>query len=417
MNAVTRALRTIDAWEPAVHAFAYLDPTRARREAASADATGGPLVGVTLGVKDIFATADQPTGYGSSIYEGYQPLADAAVVAQLRAAGAVAIGKTVTTEFAVVHPGPTTNPHRVTHTPGGSSSGSAAAVACGMVDVALGTQTAGSVIRPASYCGVLGFKPTFARVAIAGVKLVAPSLDTVGWYARNVALLDQVHTVLTGRTTARPHGRPARIACVRTDQWDHADADAQLAFDDAVAHARNAGAEVVERDLTPALVGLADAHPTLMSYELVRSLAWEQQEHLDELSSDLLEILEMGRAVTPEARDEVAARAAAGRAQVDDLLGDCDAVLTPAVTGEAPEGLHGTGPPRFQRLWTLLGVPAVSVPGLTGTSGLPIGVQLIGRHDEDASLLAVAAWLARALPKPAEPALPSDPPATLCARW
>jgi Asp-tRNA(Asn)/Glu-tRNA(Gln) amidotransferase A subunit family amidase len=409
MSAVTRALRTIDAWEPVVYAFAYLDPARAEREASAADTNGGPLVGVTLGVKDIFATADQPTEYGSSIYAGFQPRADAAVVAQLRAAGAVAMGKTVTTEFAVLHPGPTTNPHRVTHTPGGSSSGSAAAVACGMVDVALGTQTAGSVIRPASYCGVFGFKPTFARVTIAGVKLVAPSLDTVGWFARNVALLDQVHAVLTGCATALPLARPARIACVRTDQWDHADADAQLAFDNAIAHARHAGAEVIERDLTPSLMGLADAHPTLMSYELVRSLAWEQQEHADELSSDLLEILEMGRAVTSEARDEVRRRAAAGRAQVDDLLGDCDAVLTPAATGEAPVGLHSTGPPRFQRMWTLLGVPAVSVPGLTGTSGLPVGVQLIGRHDDDASLLAVAAWLADALPPPTEPALPVAP--------
>ena len=205
LDNVERALTRVEEWEPSVHAWAFLDPERARREARTAS---GPLAGVVLGVKDIFDTADQPTEYGSPIYSGHRSRGDAGVVAQLRAAGAVALGKTVTTEFAVFEPGPTTNPHRVTHTPGGSSSGSAAAVATGMVDVALGTQTAGSVIRPASFCGIFGFKPTFGTVTTAGVKLVAPSLDTVGWLARDVAVLDRVRVALDrARRRAAAHRR------------------------------------------------------------------------------------------------------------------------------------------------------------------------------------------------------------------
>ena len=211
LDAVERALAKVDEWEPAVHAWAFLDRDRARAEARTATATG-PLSGVVLGVKDIFDTGDQPTEYGSAIYAGHRPRADAGVVAQLRAAGAVALGKTVTTEFAVVHPGPTTNPHRVTHTPGGSSSGSVVAVATGMVDVALGTQTAGSVIRPASFCGIFGFKPTFGSVNTAGMKFVAPSLDTIGWFARDVGLLDRVRVALTGHA---PGAAPRRATADR----------------------------------------------------------------------------------------------------------------------------------------------------------------------------------------------------------
>ncbi len=359
-----------------------------------------PLRGLVLGVKDIFDTAEQPTEYGSPIYAGHQPRADAAAVAMLRAAGATVLGKTVTTEFAVFHPGPTGNPHRVTHTPGGSSSGSAAAVACGMVDVALGTQTAGSVIRPASFCGVLGFKPTFGTVATAGIKAIAPSLDTVGWFARDVALLDALRVVLTGRRPASlVRDAPPRLALVRTARWDDASDDGRAAVEEAarLASARE-GASVVDTVLPEPFDALAADQPVVMGYELARSFAWEWQNRRDELSPSLQDLVARGLAIDPDVYDDVRARAALARATTDDLFGDADALLTLAAVGEAPAGLASTGDPQFARLWTLLGLPAVSVPGLTGASGLPVGVQLVGRYGHDCELLDTAAWLARVLP-------------------
>jgi amidase len=400
ITAVERALEVVDEWEPTVHAFVHLDPDRARAEAGTVAARGGPLAGLALGVKDVFDTADQPTEYGSAIYAGHRPRADAAAVALLRAAGAIALGKTVTTELAVFHPGPTGNPHRVTHTPGGSSSGSAAAVACGMVDTALGTQTAGSVIRPASYCGVLGFKPTFGSVATAGVKPVAPSLDTVGWFGRDVALLDRVRVALTGRRPALlPLDTAPRLALVRTARWDDASDDGRVAVEEAARLASAAGATVVDRALPEPFDRLAADQPVVMAYELARSCAWEWHCARDRLSTSLQDLIERGRATDPDAYDDVHARAALARATVDgEVFGDADALLTLSATGEAPEGLTSTGDPQFARLWTLLGLPTVSVPGLTGATGLPVGVQLVGRAGGDASLLAIAEWLARVLP-------------------
>jgi Asp-tRNA(Asn)/Glu-tRNA(Gln) amidotransferase A subunit family amidase len=407
VDAVERALAVVDVWEPLVHAWAHLDPDRARAEARGA---AGPLEGVVLGVKDIFDTGDQPTEYGSPIYAGYRPRADAGVVASLRGAGAVALGKTVTTELAVFEPGPTANPHRLTHTPGGSSSGSAVAVACGMVDVALGTQTAASVIRPASFCGVFGFKPTFGSVTTAGVKPVAPSLDTVGWFARDVASLDRVRVVLTGRQPATPLATPPRVALVRTSRWLDAADDSRDAVEETARRAAAAGAAVADTTVAEAIDRLAGDHTTVMAYEAARALAWEWRLHRDELSSNLQGILERGRAVDPLDYDDVRERAAAAQASCGDVFGDCDVLLTLAVDGEAPAGLGSTGDPRFGRLWTLLGLPAVAIPGLVGASGLPIGVQLVGRRGADARLLACAAWLARALPDPPSFRVDSAPP-------
>ncbi len=395
LDAVERALTRVAEWEPVVHAWTFLDADRARDEVRSAS---GPLSGVVLGVKDIFDTGDQPTEYGSPIYAGHRPRGDAGVVAQLRVAGAVALGKTVTTEFAVMHPGPTANPHRVTHTPGGSSSGSAAAVATGMVDVALGTQTAGSVIRPASFCGIFGFKPTFGSVTTAGVKPVAPSLDTVGWFARDVAMLDRVRVALTARPSMTALGAAPTIALVRTDQWTDAATDARDAVENAKRAAADAGATVTDTAMPVGFDSLMNDHRIVMAYEAVRALAWEWNTHRDVLSASLTEILEHGESIDPDEYDDVVARAVVARAACDDLFGDADVVLTLAATGEAPEGLGSTGAPHFNRLWTLLGLPAITVPGLTGSTGLPIGVQLVGRRGADAPLLASAAWLARVLP-------------------
>jgi len=401
-EAVDRALAVVDEWEPSVHAWAHLDRARACAEADAVDARAnararahepGALHGLVVGVKDIVDTADQPTEYGSPIYAGHQPRADAGVVAQLRAAGAVVLGKTVTSELAVYTPGPTANPHRVTHTPGGSSSGSAAAVATGMVDVALGTQTAGSVIRPASFCGVFGYKPTYGTVTTAGVKPVAPSLDTVGWFARDPALLDRVRVALTGRAPAAPRSIAPRLALVRVElRLDTVEHAARAAAE--------AGAIVTELLLPAAFDGLGDDHTAVMAYEAVRSLAWEWTTQRERLSPNLQRVLATGETTSADDYDAIVRRAASARTACDDLFaaGGFDVLLTAAAPGEAPEGLGSTGDPRFARLWTLLGLPTVSVPGLTGPSGLPIGVQLVGRRGADAELLACAAWLADVLP-------------------
>ena len=274
-----------------------------------------------------------------------------------------------------------------------------------MVDVALGTQTAGSVIRPASFCGVFGFKPTFGTVTTAGVKPIAPSLDTVGWFARDVALLDRVRVVVTGRAPAPRLGAAPRVAVVRTGQWLDATNDARDAVEHAARAAAGAGATVTDTALPAAFDGLASDQPIVMSYEAVRSLVWEWNTQRERVSMSLQRILERGDAVDPHEYDRVLARAAAARAACDDRFGDADVLLTLGAAGEAPEGLASTGDPRFARLWTLLGWPTIAVPGLTGSSGLPVGVQLVGRPGRDALLLACASWLASVLPTPRAPHL------------
>jgi amidase len=393
-SATERALAAVMKSEPVVRAWAHLDAGRARSEAATVDGRGDlPLSGVVLGVKDIFDTADQPTEYGSPLYAGHRPGADAAAVALLRDAGTVCLGKTVTTEFACFRPGPTTNPHRATHTPGGSSMGSAAAVAAGMADIALGTQTAGSVIRPASFCGVYGFKPTFGTVSTAGVKLVAPSLDTVGWFARDPLLLDRVRVQLTGRPPAAALTQAPRIGLLRTDQWDACSPDSRQAVLRTADAARSLGAAVAEVALPDVFTGLADRQQIVMAYEAARTLAWEHRVRPDGLSADLRALLDGGRRADPAEADAVRRQRDAALASIDSLFGSHDVLLTPAVTGEAPPGLQSTGDPRCCRLWTLLGVPSLSVPGATGHSGLPVGIQLVAPPGRDAGLLATAIWL------------------------
>jgi Asp-tRNA(Asn)/Glu-tRNA(Gln) amidotransferase A subunit family amidase len=377
--------------ESRIRAWAYLDPDLSLRAADWSRA--GPLTGVTLGLKDVFDTSDQPTEYGSPIYSGYQPRADALAVARLRLAGAVVIGKTITAELGWFTPGPTANPLRPTHTPGGSSSGSAAAVAAGMVELALGSQTGGSVIRPASFCGVFGLKPTFGVISTAGVKPAAPTCDTVGLFARDVQVLVDALLALTGEK----HGdvsRPIRFAFTPTDEWAFLDDDGRRTLEDA---AKSVRAE--ERAFPSEIVGLGTAQQTVQAYEGVRSLAWERQYHADKLSSSLRGILDWGAAVSAKEYNAVMRRAAIARDTevLDRLFGAADVLLTPAVPGEAPEGLDTTGDPRFCRLWTLLGLPTISVPGLVGSTGLPVGVQLVARAHHDQLLLAAADHMASVL--------------------
>lgn len=383
-DAVEAALATIAAREDELHAWVYLDANRARHEARRAPE--GPLRGRTLGVKDIFDTADQPSEYGSPIYAGNRPRADAAVVAALRSLGAVVLGKTVTAELAWVSPGPTTNPWRSTHTPGGSSSGSAAAVAAGMVDLALGTQTAGSVIRPASFCGVFGFKPTFGVLPTAGTKPIAPSLDTVGLLARDLGVLEQAWSALVPSRRVPP-GRAARFALVRTDLWQQASPDSQQVVEQA-----SSAVGANDHSLPAALVGLADEAALIQTYEGARSLAWEQVTHADLLSAPLRHLLDGAPEIPYEHYVQARSRAAAARSPqaLQALFGAADILVTPAAVGEAPEGLSSTGSPLFNRLWTLLGLPVLSVPYGSGATGLPIGVQLVARPYEESRLLQAA---------------------------
>jgi Asp-tRNA(Asn)/Glu-tRNA(Gln) amidotransferase A subunit family amidase len=391
-EAAERSLELVRDVDERLRAFVVVDEELVRAAANSAASEGGPLAGVTFGIKDIFDSGDCVTEYGSKIYADFRPRGDAAIAAVFKREGAVCIGKTVTTEFAMSHPGPTRNPHRLTHTPGGSSSGSAAGVATGMVDLAIGTQTGGSVIRPASYCGVFGYKPTFGAFPVAGMKPVAPSFDTPGLFARDPWLLDRARVALTGRRGGTPITAPPRLGVDRY-QWDRLSVSSRDAVSLAVERAATAGATIVELSTTAAHDELVDQHEVVTTYEAMRSLAWEYTTQREFLSADLLERLAAGAAVDPDVYDSLHRLRRQAQAELKSYFGDVDAVLTASAVGEAPEGLSSTGDSRFCRLWTSLGLPAVTVPGLSGESGLPVGVQLVARHAEDAAAIAIASWL------------------------
>ena len=399
--AVTACAERIAAREADVQAWVDWDPELALAEARERDAepARGPLHGLPVGVKDLIDTGDRPTQHGSPIFAGHRPAADAACVAALRAAGAVVLGKTTTTEFAAYEPSPTTNPHHPGHTPGGSSSGSAAAVADGMVPVALGTQTAGSVVRPAAFCGVFGFKPTFGLVDRRGVGAQAPSLDTVGWFARSADDLALLLDVLAPDLAGDPP--PARrVAVMHTPHDDEASADVHAAL--AAARAPLAGLEVTDTRWPAAFEGLTAAQMDVQAREAALVLGPLREQHSALMSASLLALLEEGDAVAPSAYAAALARAREAWAAIPEAFGGADALLVPAVTDEAPRGLSSTGDPLFCRAWTLLGVPAVAVPAGRGAHGLPIGVQLVGRPGADRALIGLAGRLHAAL-APDEP--------------
>ena len=398
-EALVRAcLERVAEREPMVGAWEHLDSEAALAEARAHDLRPprGSLHGVPIGLKDIFDTADMPTCYGSPIYEGHQPGADAAIVRKLREAGAVVLGKTVTTEFAYFSPGKTANPHRLGHTPGGSSSGSAAAVADFMVPLAFGTQTAGSVIRPAAFCGVVGFKPSHGLVDMAGIKPLAPSLDTVGLFARAVEDAEMVGRVLMGEDPRIPElvsVRPRRVGYCRTEHWGRAEPAAVAALDQVAARLKSAGIDMAELELPELFNGLAEEQQTIMAFEALLTLAVERRDHAARMSAKILELLEAGRAC-PEGRYEIALRrAAAARAAFEGVMASLDLLITPSAPGEAPQGRATTGDPVFNRIWTLLHVPCLTLPVARGPQGLPLGVQLVGRFKADHQLLAQARWI------------------------
>ena len=401
-----------------VQAWAFLDPDHALAQARAADDLKrqglpiGPLHGVPVGVKDIFDTADMPTEYGSVLYAGRTPSRDSAAVAMLRAAGAVIIGKTVTTEFATQAPGKTRNPHDPERTPGGSSSGSAAAVAAGMVPLALGSQTNGSVIRPAAFCGVLGFKPTHGLIPRHGMLTLSRTLDQVGVFARTVHDLALLAGQLVGYDERDPDTRPrARIpfaevaaeepplppmfAFVKTPHWERADEETKEAFGELIEHL---GDRVEEVELFPSAAEAWQWHETIMEAEMAANLEREWKEGRDRLSDSLRAQLERGREVRAVDYQRAVARIRPIHESFVELFEQrYDAILTPAAPGTAPKDLASTGDPSFCTLWTLCGMPAVSLPLLQGTNGLPLGVQLVGPRDGDARLLRTARWLAAAV--------------------
>jgi Asp-tRNA(Asn)/Glu-tRNA(Gln) amidotransferase A subunit family amidase len=407
--AVEACLERIAEREEAIRAWAFLDPALALEQAARLDRADakGPLHGVPVAVKDLFDTADMPTAYGSKIYAGHRPARDAACVARLRAAGAVVLGKTVTTEFATFCPGKTRNPHNPGHTPGGSSSGSAAAVAARMVPLAFGSQTVGSVVRPAAFCGVVGYKADHGLFPLDGVKPLAGRLDSPGVFARSVDDVRLIAGALLGKlqdfSGALPD-RPPRAALVRTPHWDQARPESREAVLQTADLLKNAGAAVDEPALPAEFDTLAAVQNTLFLAGAANSLRPEWTAHRAELSPQLQALLEEAMARDPAEAAAAEATAERCRRYLDGFFKEYDFIVAPAVVGEAPVGLEKTGDPLFNRMWTVLHGPCLSLPGFTGTTGLPVGVQLIGARGTDAALLAWAQWLSDRLPEPCWPA-------------
>ena len=384
--------------EPDVHAWTVVAKEAAMQRARALDAGAhtGLLHGLPIGVKDTFDTVDLPTSYGSPIYAGHRPASDAASVALARAAGAVVVGKTVTTEFATYHPGPTRNPHNLEHTPGGSSSGSAAAVADWMVPLAFGSQTAGSIVRPSAFCGVVGYKPTFGTVNRVGVKMISDTLDTVGVLARSVpdaalfvAGLSERHDLLI---EARRADAP-RIGMCRTHEWTRAQPETIEMFEDIESRLRAAGATLHDVALPADFARMVPAQTTIMAHEVASSLAYERLFQRGLLSPEITAIIDAGVAVTPAQYDEARSTGHLCRAMLPQVFIGCDVLIAPSAIGEAPLGIGATGDSLFNRMWTLLHTPCVHVPVSRGPLGLPLGVTVVGRIGADAAMLSAATWI------------------------
>jgi Asp-tRNA(Asn)/Glu-tRNA(Gln) amidotransferase A subunit family amidase len=413
---VADCLKRIDEVDPDIEAWTFLDRDHAMRQAEAADEyrrqgkATGTLHGVPVGIKDIFDTSDMPTEFGSPFWAGRTPRQDAVAVSRLRAAGAVIMGKTVTTEYAYFHPGKTRNPHDKTRTPGGSSSGSAAAVAAHMVPGAIGSQTNGSVIRPAAFCGTIGFKPTHGLIPRSGALLLSRTLDHVGVFARSVEDAALLTETLAGFDEEDPDTRPLahapfsavaeseaplppRFAFVRSAVWGRAEKVTQEAFAELMQALGDSASEV---ELGSAFECAVDYHRIVMDVEMAHNLHRDYEKGGDKLSAALRKLIERGR--TYPAVDYLRATSAIAplNATLEEVFNEYDAILTPAAPGPAP-AIDTTGDPVFCSTWTYLGTPAVTLPLLSSDGGLPIGVQLVGRRGNDARLLRTARWLAKTL--------------------
>ena len=414
---VQSCLERIDEFEETVGAWAYLDPEYALRQAKKADLARksgfslGPLHGIPVGIKDIFDTYDMPTEDGTVLHAGRQPTEDSTVVALLREAGAVIMGKTVTTELAVYAPGKTANPHNPEHTPGGSSSGSAAAVGSFMVPLAVGTQTNGSMIRPASYCGVVGYKPSHGLISRHGVLRQSPPLDTIGVFGRtveDVALIAEVLMAFDANDKAlRPRARPKLVATVAAEPpvdpdfafvkspvWEGADPDVRSAFEELADHL---GERTKEVTLSETFDYAHGWQKTIMEADLAKNFLVDEQKGRDKISKVLCEMLDRGKDYTAVAYNEAVEHIDVLNNLLEEVFEKYNAIITPATTGEAPKGLDATGSPTFCTLWTYCGLPAVTIPVIQGSNGLPVGVQVVGRKGDDARVLQCARWLMESL--------------------
>lgn len=398
---VRSCLERIHAREPTVQAWAHFDAELALQAARAADAKPpqSPLHGIPFGVKDMIDSAELPTEYGSEIFHGHQPTKDAACIQRMKNAGAVLMGKTVTTEFATFRPGKTRNPHNPAHTPGGSSSGSAAAVADSMIPLAFGNQTAGSHIRPASYCGICALKPTWGTVDLGGILPLEHSFDTLGFYARSFDDIALYYAVVRGVSppTGAPDGlgRVPRIGFYRALERKHAEPASTAAVEIAAKRFEALGAIVEEMALDSRFPDLTETHPLILNVGLSRSFKAVYDKDAHRISDRLRGMIESGFATSPATYRTAVAHADACRRDINAAFGAYDVLLCPSAPGEAPTGLGSTGNPIFQVMWTLLHVPCANVPGATGPNGLPVGVQLVGRQYDDDTVLAVANWFHR----------------------
>jgi Asp-tRNA(Asn)/Glu-tRNA(Gln) amidotransferase A subunit family amidase len=412
---VEACLARIRKVDPQVQAWAFLDPDHALAQARAADELRlsgqavGPLHGVPIGIKDIFDTADMPTEYGSPIFAGRTPARDATIIATLRAAGAVIMGKTVTTEFAYFSPGKTRNPHNPEHTPGGSSSGSAAAVGANMVPLAIGSQTNGSTIRPAAYCGVVGFKPTHGLISRHRALALSRTLDHVGLFARSVDDIALLAEQLIGYDEHDPDTRPrahipfAEVAAeepplppmfafIKTAVWERADNDTKEGFAEIV---DSLGGQVEDVELFPSAEKGWEWHQTIMAAEMAFNFEREWKDARERLSEQLRAQIERGREVCAVDYQRALRQIAPIHESFVELFEQrYDAILTPAAPSAAPQDLGATGDPSFCTLWTLCGMPCITLPLLQSAGGLPIGVQLVGPRGGDARLLRTAKSLA-----------------------
>jgi amidase len=400
---ITRAcLNRIAEREKDVQAWQYLDPEQAIAEARARDRSDrrGALIGVPFSVKDIIDTSDMPTEYGSPIYARHRPRADASCVALSRKAGGVLLGKSVTTEFANFHPSKTRNPLDLTRTPGGSSSGSAAAVADRMVALSIGSQTSGSTVRPASFCGVFGYRPTYGDLRCVGIKEAAGSLDTLGLIARSIDDIALYRDVLLGvkPVAVDKNGAPPRIGFCRTHLWSLLEPSTQALFEDAADRLAHLGAKVSEVALPSEFEGIPDAHRLISGFEFSRNFAWEIEHHWEKISTTLRngrirDDLECGFERYLEARD----LAECCRQAIGPVIAPFDVVLTACATGEAPADLNTTGNAKLALIWTTVHVPAISVPVFKGPAGMPIGAYVVGKRNRDREHFAFAHWIHRAL--------------------
>jgi Asp-tRNA(Asn)/Glu-tRNA(Gln) amidotransferase A subunit family amidase len=389
--------------EPQLRAFAAFDRATLIESAQALDRDAAlraaPLAGVPVAVKDVIDTAQYPTAYGSPIYAGHRPALDAACVALLRQAGAPVLGKTVTAELAFLHPGPTRNPHAPDHTPGGSSSGSAAAVAAGLAPLALGTQTAGSVIRPASFCGVVGYKPSPRLIPRSGVKVVSDTLDEVGLFARSVDDAALLASVLAqqpgwaGQPAAGRGGPPPRVGWQLSSQHERAEPAMRRAVEQAAQRAWRGGAAQAQAQWPELFEALFDAQRTIQWAEMARALGPEYAYRRDQLAAPTAQAIAEALAFAPQRYPQALQLAKDCRRRLDEAFNGADLIIAPSAPGEAPRGLNTTGDPLFNRPWQLLGCPMINLPFGRGPQGLPLGVCAIARPGDDGRLFAWAAWL------------------------